>query len=653
MILRRILLLAPFLLVLASPVPGREPTWVGPDLWNDAWLGESAVDGAAPVLLPGGEAQLLVYCGRDEDGGASFWSSDGTREGTVRLGRPWPDAFGPLWGPVSHDGAAWMLAGTVEDGVGLYRTDGTPEGTAVAIPPDPDHGLEGRLFEWKGRLWCAGRTAATEPWTLYASDGTPEGTGPVRSVAPPALSWWSYWSPAQPAGDLLYFFGTTEEEGRELWRTDGTEEGTFLLADVRPGPEGQATYVVWGTPDCMVGSPAGNALCFAADDGVSGVEPWRTDGTPEGTFRVADLNPGPATSQPMFLGEAGGGFLFFADDGVRGRALWRSDGTGPGATLFRDFDPESAEAPYPFALGALDGVLIFTIHQEEGALQLWRTDGTAEGTLLSGVPQTGSPGFYPMGDFRLLGSSGLATFRVGWGDWPDYYWITDGTAEGTREISDWNAPLLWKGSVFWTGESPRRLLTVAGDLGRSRSDLDEDEDSFSTELELALGSRWWDGASTPLGPGGGGEVKALAVEDAGFRLTGWKAARDGLHVAARLQVDPDLRREGASLTVDAGGVIRTFTLDRRGRGRSGDARVRLRFDRGGVDREERGAHLRFTVRRGSLIDPLADEGIWPMDPVEDQPLDLPVTVLLDSRRYRARAPLLWTVSSWGSGRARK
>jgi ELWxxDGT repeat protein len=34
------------------------------------------------------------------------------------------------------------------------------------------------------------------------------------------------------------------------------------------------------------------ALYFIANDGVSGTEPWKTDGTPGGTARIKDICPG-------------------------------------------------------------------------------------------------------------------------------------------------------------------------------------------------------------------------------------------------------------------------------------------------------------------------------------------------------------------------
>ena len=71
----------------------------------------------------------------------------------------------------------------------------------------------------------------------------------------------------------------------------------------------------------------GNALYFPFDDGVHGLELWRSDGTAEGTGMLADIEPGPqgSYSGPMIaLDDA---VLFFAyDAGGSIYSLWRSDG---------------------------------------------------------------------------------------------------------------------------------------------------------------------------------------------------------------------------------------------------------------------------------------------------------------------------------------
>ena len=112
--------------------------------------------------------------------------------------------------------------------------------------------------------------------------------------------------------------------GYELWSTDGTAEGTHLVADINPGPIGVGVFELFATDN-------GQAL-FTVNDGTHGFEPWVSDGTADGTHLVADINPGSSSS---FAGVGGfanigdGRILFAASDGVRSPALGhRRDGAG-------------------------------------------------------------------------------------------------------------------------------------------------------------------------------------------------------------------------------------------------------------------------------------------------------------------------------------
>src|SRR3954470_23549626 len=95
-----------------------------------------------------------------------------------------------------------------------------------------------------------------------------------------------------------FVFSASSTGGRELWITDGTTEGTQLLSDINPsGSSNPGSFYFQSEGGNIVSIPAdlaalddGRAL-FDADDGTHGVEPWVTDGTPEGTYLVADINP--------------------------------------------------------------------------------------------------------------------------------------------------------------------------------------------------------------------------------------------------------------------------------------------------------------------------------------------------------------------------
>jgi ELWxxDGT repeat protein len=63
-------------------------------------------------------------------------------------------------------------------------------------------------------------------------------------------------------------------------------------------------------------------LFFSANDGEHGIEPWVSDGTEEGTEMVADVVGGAGGSTPASITEVGGRVFFVADTPAEGRELW-------------------------------------------------------------------------------------------------------------------------------------------------------------------------------------------------------------------------------------------------------------------------------------------------------------------------------------------
>src|SRR5262245_36458037 len=106
----------------------------------------------------------------------------------------------------------------------------------------------------------------------------------------------------------------------------------------------------------------GDRVFFAASTPETGNELWVSDGTPEGTV-VLDIIPGPAGSFPMDLRNVGGTLFFTArdlTDGVtHGRELWKSDGTAEGTVLVRDIRPGPDDG-VSGGLTAVGGTLFFT-----------------------------------------------------------------------------------------------------------------------------------------------------------------------------------------------------------------------------------------------------------------------------------------------------
>ena len=82
-------------------------------------------------------------------------------------------------------------------------------------------------------------------------------------------------------GDYVIYSGYSDEKGHELFRSNGTEDGTFLVKDINPGENSSSAR----------GMTEVNGIAyFTADDGIHGEELWRTEGTEDGTVMVKDIN---------------------------------------------------------------------------------------------------------------------------------------------------------------------------------------------------------------------------------------------------------------------------------------------------------------------------------------------------------------------------
>ena len=90
---------------------------------------------------------------------------------------------------------------------------------------------------------------------------------------------------------------------------------------------------------------------FSADDGTDGQELWKSDGTADGTTMVKDIAPGSASSSPQSLTNVDGTLYFVANDGSGSNQLWKSDGTAGGTSLVQSFTPAQTQSSYPSISG--------------------------------------------------------------------------------------------------------------------------------------------------------------------------------------------------------------------------------------------------------------------------------------------------------------
>src|SRR6185295_4682666 len=222
-----------------------------------------------------------------------------------------------------------------------------------------------------------------------------------------------------------YFAAADGLLGRELWSTDGTEQGIRLVADLCPGR-------CSGVPQALTVS--GDFLYFTAANSPYGTNSdwlWRSDGTAAGTIPLADLCDQNLSGLASFLAPFQGGVVFHVYERQRqGWSLWRSDGTRAGTrpiTPLPGFDDPSRFAPENFDWPRVEddpGKHYFTWQET-----LWATDGTAAGT--GPVPTPIRPCATSGRDYVRFGHRVVYSGGDGQRCEP---WVSDGTAGGTLRL---------------------------------------------------------------------------------------------------------------------------------------------------------------------------------------------------------------------------
>lgn len=312
-----------------------------------------------------------------------------------------------------------------------------------------------------GKLLFPGHSEANghEPWV---TDGTLEGTHMVKDIMPGASTSLGDPFPLFQGFDFqgrAYFLGQDETNGMQLWVSDGTEAGTTQFAEVNEQDESGAITLDWSknddhfivtTPDGVMASdgittelmhPA--STVFVKIPGLTysvspegwmyfivsqnGARLYRTKGTTATTEAVLDasvpyqtypyltevngvlyafsnvsnvtklLRLDPATGQATtvkefapitngsgsnfnFYGfrELGDDFYFYGIEGDTHRQYWRSDGTAEGTVLISNFQPSGINGgPNPASTNMIPfaGHLVFAANSEEVGVELFASEG--------------------------------------------------------------------------------------------------------------------------------------------------------------------------------------------------------------------------------------------------------------------------------------
>jgi ELWxxDGT repeat protein len=278
---------------------------------------------------------------------------------------------------------------------------------------------------------------------LFVSDGTSDGTFLVKDIRPGAKSslLWSSGSDNPNSfvavGQRGYFLANDGSHGLSLYVSDGTADGTVRLMRRRPCAAGSNELV-----------PAGTNLVFAARDAAGVCNLYRTDGTVIDTV-LAIPNIG-TFGQPRFFA---GRVYFVAGTNPLDGQLWKTTAQ-PGAALklVRSFNAEIRQMTV-----SGDQLYFTTGLVNSTAARLWKTDGTRAGTKLVNPNQ-------PLSASSLTDFHGVLVFSVaryeGSGVWDRSLWRTNGRAAGTRMLTDFGTDTYSSVSRLWVARD--RVYMLAG-----------------------------------------------------------------------------------------------------------------------------------------------------------------------------------------------
>lgn len=494
----------------------------GTELWKADATGtlsqvkDLITNGAGNLTVAGNLLYLTRYRVVDSIGAWELWRSDGTSGGTIPLKSAQPIVFNEFDGYIAS-GSLVYFSGNDGTGRKLWRTNGTDAGTvavATSLPgaatnfdADPIGRLSngtillrsyvvlGGVFDVG--LWAydgtnvtflvqadspgnaARRATSAGAYALYGkgdqiwrTDGTIGGTYSLGTFR--GSNGYANW-PMIALGTKVLFGAMASVHGAELWITEGTVGTAAMVKDIVEGTFGSnpdnltpfrggilfdassddvegdqpETRDLWfsdgtaaGTTKVLAGQdanemvPCGSRAFFTRSGGPAvGWELWATDGTTAGTAFVKDLFPGIEvhTDQPNSSNPTGflclDGVVLFYTSAYPVRELWRSDGTAAGTLLVRSFGPayNDFEAPTPLVRF---GHAVYFGSRTDYTGRLWRSDGTPGGTaVVKDLPEVSIiEGLKTAGNYLYMSASDSG------GGFNRSLWRSDGTAAGTVRI---------------------------------------------------------------------------------------------------------------------------------------------------------------------------------------------------------------------------
>ena len=406
---------------------------------------------------------MLVFYALD-GAGSGYYTSDGTSDGTVSFYRQ-PAVTSPIY----TKRAGNKLFASQGQGQ-LWTIDGTELGTKMLVDvcASEENGcsssspIGGSTVNGNSIFIYSNHPLGGSPWThqkVWASDGTIGGTGTIFEAKDIGASL-SQLTASQ--GKIFfkmstYEFNSETGHGSEVMYMDTNGANMTLTKEIRPDNGSFGS-----TPDKL--TDIGNKLLFTAygTDNIKGL--YATDLSLSGeqqTIKVTNVDSATYSINKIIADKKNNrAFLILnnvttSTDGE----IWITNGTAGSFTKLGTFN-KSAVAQS--ASEVFDGILYFGHDSGDSNYELWKSDGTAIGTVkITDIPKVVKNMIYSPADSRLYYST------------TDDLFYTDGTDSGSDKLSGINVSYNANG---FTNDGPNIGLYIFGDdlfiAGRMSSSSD-------------------------------------------------------------------------------------------------------------------------------------------------------------------------------------
>ena len=376
----------------------------------------------------------VYYNANDGIHGIELWKSNGTTAGTKMVKDIIPGEAGSAPSTiVSMKGNIYFIAYTPEEGNRIWKSDGTSAATKMLTYPSNCYPIS--LVNVNGVLYIIDVNMSNE-WEIWKSDGTDAGT--TFGVNLTALGATNVFY-MTAANNLLYF--TAENNitysNNELWRTDGTSAGTFMLKDIDPDPYGEGPIHLTAYK---------NKIFFFEKDGTH-TYLWLSDGTTAGTTyasvsnQVGPTNINGSVNDRLPLTVAGNSMYF---EGISSTNTWGiykySDVSGTSLV-----EIVNANQPDRIPISYLGTTAYFIMYNVNAVPQLWAAnDATNFVSYVTNLPSNSSS------ITEFTNCSNLIFFNITTVSEGKEVWSTDGTSANTHLVKDINAGKLSSNAAYFT-----------------------------------------------------------------------------------------------------------------------------------------------------------------------------------------------------------